>query len=276
MRTIMTASDISSFAPSEKIGIVATVSEGGEPHLSLLSTIMASGPSSLTIGEFSKGLSKGNMATRPKTGFLVMSLDRKVWRGKADWKRLAKDGPEYVAYNRQPMFRYNTYFGVNTVHYLELAGIEGPEPLPMGAIVLSSLATMAKAGLAKAEMGDKVLPPFALGIIDSLASLNFLSYVAEDGYPRIIPVIQARSAGASRIVFSPGPFRAELGEIREGSRAALFSMNLDMESFMARGSFTRKAKGGLLALDLDYLYNSAPPCHGQVYPPVALETSTGF
>jgi hypothetical protein len=270
MRTDFTEADVAAFAPSEKIGIVATLDGDGEPHLSILTTIMARGARGLTIGEFSRGRSKANLAERRKAGFLVMGLDRRLWRGKASWQALAKEGAEYEAYNRQPMFRYNTYFGVNTVHYLDLVGVEGPSPLPMGAIVAGSVATALRAPLAgRGAPAAAVLPPFALSILDALGSLNFLAVVEADGYPRIIPVVQARSAGPSRVVWTPSAWREELLALEEGQRAALLSMNLSMESFVARGALRRPTKG-LMALDLDWLYNSAPPCHGQVYPRPAL------
>ncbi len=277
MRTTMSDVDRSAFAPSEKIAIVATLSEQGEPHVSLLTSLMATGESSLTIGEFSRGLSKRNMAARPAVGFLVMGLDRRLWRGKALWRRLAKEGLEYAAYNEQPMFRYNSYFGINTVHYLDLVGLEGPRPLPMGAIVASSLSTIALLGKARplAE-GPSILSPFVRGIIDALGSLNFLSWIAADGFPMIAPVVQARSAGASRIAFTRGPWRADIEAIPEGAMVGVFSMNLGMESFFARGRMTHRVGGGIVAVDLDYLYNSAPPCHGQVYPPVAIGATTEF
>ena len=193
MRTTMNETDRSAFAPSEKIAIVASVSDSGEPHLSLLSSLMACGPSTLTIGEFSRGLSKRNMAVRPSLGFLVMGLDRRLWRGKAVWRRLAKDGPEYVAYNEQPMFRYNSYFGINTVHYLDLVGIEGPNPLPLGGVALSSLATACRLGMAKrGASGEPVLPPVARGIVDGLASLSFLSLLDDSVQKIFLRRIPAR------------------------------------------------------------------------------------
>jgi hypothetical protein len=273
--------DIAAFEPGEKVGLVATLNDSGEPHVTLLTTISALGETMLTIGEFSKGLSKGFMQRRPAVGFLVMSLDRRIWRGRALWKRSAKEGPEYVKYNRQPMFRYNSYFGVNTVHYLELAGVEGPEGLPMGGIVRATLATALKVRGSRPASGDPILPPFLRSILDSLSSLNFLAFVDGEGFPRIVPVIQARSAGPSRIVFTPGPWGAEIAAVPEGGRAALYSMNLGMESFLARGSFSarmgRDLAGidtGLAGIDIDYLYDSAPPCHGQVWPPKSLEALT--
>ncbi len=276
MRTEFTQADVAAFEPSEKVGLVASLNESGEPHVTLLSTISALGPRGITLGEFSRGLGKKFMAERPRVGFPVMSLDRRLWRGRALWKRSAKEGPEYVRYNRQPMFRYNAYFGINTVHYLDLESVEGPDKLPLGGIALASMATALASGGARPARGKAVLPPFARGIIDALASLNFLAWVEPGGFPRLVPVIQARSAGASRIVFTPGPWAEEIRAIPEGSKAAIFSMNLDMESFMARGDFTALRGKALYGIDLDFLYNSAPPCHGQVYPPRPLEAMTEF
>ncbi len=269
-------SDIAAFEPAEKVALVATINDSGEPHVSLLTTLSALGEREMTIGEFSRGLSKAFMRERPKVGFLAMSLDRRLWRGRAIWKRSAKEGPEYVKYNKQPMFRYNSYFGINTVHYLELVGVEGPEALPMAGIVVSTLATALRAPFARPAEGEPVLPAFLLPILDALDSLNFLCFVDGEGFPRLLPVLQARSAGNSRIVFTPGPWGAELAAIPEGAKAALFSMNLKMESFLARGVYSSRMGGGLVGkglagIDLDFLYDSAPPLHGQVWPPRPLE-----
>ena len=281
LRNNFDEADIAAFEPAEKVALVATTNDEGEPHVSLLTTLSALGKNELTIGEFSRGLSKGFMKRRPAVGFLMMSLDRRLWRGQARWKRSAKEGPEYVRYNKQPMFRYNSYFGINTVHYLDLVGVEGPEALPMAGIVAASLATALKAPFARPALGNPVLPAFLIPILDALDSLNFLSFIDEEGFPRLVPVLQARSAGPSRIVFTPGPWGAELGSIREGAKVALFSMNLKMESFLARGLYssrpdrgaagTRRACRGLACIDLDFLYDSAPPLHGQVWPPRPLE-----
>jgi len=267
LRKMLDDGDIAAFEPAEKIALVATINDSGEPHVTLLTTLSALGRDRLTIGEFSRGLSKAFMQRRPAVGFLVMSLDRRLWRGRALWRRSAKAGDEYVKYNRQPMFRYNAYFGINTVHYLDLAGVEGPMPLPMAGIVAATLATALRAGSAKPASGDPVLPEFLRPILDAMDSLNFLASLDDEGFPRLVPVLQARSAGPSRIVFTPGPWGAELASIKDGAEVALFSMNLEMESFLARGVFSRRIRRGLSGIDLDFLYDSAPPCHGQVWPP---------
>ena len=75
--------DIRAFEPAEKIGIVACVNPQGLPHITLITSIRANGPGQLTLGEFCKGLSKQYIQKNPKIGFLVLTLDKKMWRGKA-------------------------------------------------------------------------------------------------------------------------------------------------------------------------------------------------
>ena len=275
-RTRFTDVDVAAFEPSEKIALVATLDDHGEPHVTLLTTLTTLGPTGLTIGEFSRGWSKDFMARRPKVGFLMMGLDRRIWRGRALWRRSAEDGPEYVKYNKQPMFRYNTYFGVNTVHYLDLVDVEGPRPLPMAGIVVSTVATTLLAVGTRPPSPPPVLPPLARAILDSASTLTFLAHVDADGHPRLVPVVQARSAGPSRVVFTAGPWGREVRAIPAGTRTAVFSMNLAMESFLGRGRFGALRGRSLFAVDLDFLYDSAPPAHGQVYPPVPLQPRLDF
>ena len=121
---------------AEKIGLVASINPEGLPHISLITSIMAPRPNQLTLGQFCKGLSKQYIQENNHITFLIMTMDKKMWRGRAKWTHLKKEGPEYERYNEIPMFRYNTYFGINTVHYLDLIETSGREDLPMSKIVL--------------------------------------------------------------------------------------------------------------------------------------------
>ena len=271
-REELTPEEIALFSPTEKIGLVAVADDRGEAHVALLSSIMARGPRKLLVGEFSRGLSKEYMQRNKKVGFLVMGLDLRMWRGAAEWKRLAKEGPEYEEYNKKPMFRYNTYFGINTVHYLDLVRVKGPVKLPMAGIVCASLFTMAAIRLRSSRSEVQALSPYARSIVDGLASLSFLSCIGPAGYPLLVPVVQARTAGPALIAFSPGPFGRELAALPDGSRASIFSMNLGMESVLSFGRYEAPGRrsGPLASVAIDRVYNSMPTAHGQVYPPLPL------
>lgn len=279
MKNNFTAADMKAFEPAEKVGIIATVTPEGLPHMSLLTSVMASKPNQLTVGEFCQGKSKQYMQQNPKTGFAILTLDKKLWRGKALWTHLKKEGPEYEIYNNQPMFRYNTYFGINTVHYFDLYETTGGKTLPLAAVVISTLlTTMAKASVTKHNL-PRVLSYFGETLFNRLDSITFLSFIGDDGFPVIIPVIQCQAAGNSRLAFHPGAFGDELKTLRPGNTIAVFCMSMQMEDVLVQGKFDgySRHRGIMLGIvDIDWVYNSMPPNHGQIYPPLPLERITKF
>ncbi len=277
-RTSLTENEINAFAPSEKIGIVATIRDN-MPHITLLTSLMAHDPTHLTIGEFCKGWSKENMEKNPSIGFAILTLDRKLWLGKAKWTHNAHEGKEYEIYNAQPMFRYNTYFGINTVHYLDLIEVEGGEPIPMGAIVKSALLTKIAKGSARANNETPALKPFAQRLFNQLDSLSFLAYIDSDGFPHLIPLFQAQAADRGSLVFHVGAFRKKITSIPEGVTAAVFCVSMQMESVLVRGTYTgiTRSRGIPVGkLDINWVYNSLPSAHGQIFPEITLEAITEF
>ncbi len=265
--------EIRAIEPAEKIALVASVGPEGLPHITLLTTLSAIGPRRMIVGEFCTGLSKEYIRANPRVAFLIMTLDRSLWRGRAHWTGRAVDGPEYERMNDLPMFRYNTYFGINAVHYFDLIGTHGRERLPLSSIVPAALLTKATAGAVKAGKRGEILTPFGADIINRLDSLKFISYVGDDGFPVLIPVIQCRAAGSSRIVFSPLAYTEELSSMPTGKTAAVFVITMGLEDFLVRGTFIgyerhRLARVGIV--DIDWVYNSMPPVPGQIYPRVEL------
>ncbi len=272
-------SDMKAFAPSEKVGIIATVTPEGLPHLSLLTSVMASTPTQLTIGEFSTGVSKAYLRQTRKTGFVILTLDKKLWRGKALWTHLKKEGPEYEVYNQQPMFRYNTYFGINTVHYLDLKETTEGAPLPLASIAASAILTRIAKGAAAQSTKVKALSPFGKNLFDRLDSLKFLSFIDDDGFPTILPVIQCQACDENRLAFYPGVFAEELNRLKAGKTMAIFGLTMQMEDVLVRGVFqgyARRRGIRLGTLDIDWVYNSMPPNHGQIYPPLPLKAVVHF
>jgi len=86
-----------------------------------------------------------------------MTLDKSLWRGKATWTHLAKEGEDYEMFNKKPMFRYNAYFGIHTVYYMDLVETYGREKLPLLNIGLASLLTWTAKSGAKTDAGEQIL-----------------------------------------------------------------------------------------------------------------------
>jgi hypothetical protein len=279
MITSFDEQDLKEFEPEAKIGLIATVNPEGLPHVTLITALQARTPEKLIWGQFTEGLSKEHVKSNPKTGFLIMTMDRSLWRGKALWTHQARTGEDHAMFNSKPMFRYNSYCGIHTVHYMDLVGTYGREALPMGRIALSLLLTKMARSHAQADRSDRILKVWAENLFNRMDTVKFLSYVDVDGFPVIIPLIQCQAPDSTRLVFSPLAYRRELGILRPGMRAAVFALTLDMEDVLVRGAFKgfgryRGAKLGVI--DLNWVYNSMPPIPGQIYPEKDLKPVVNF
>jgi hypothetical protein len=261
--------DIKEFEPEAKIGLIATINPQGQPHITLISSIRAKTITQLIWGQFTEGLSKAHVKTNPKTGFLILTMDKQLWRGTATWTHEEKHGEDYEMYNNQPMFRYNAYFGINTVHYMDLVETYGRENLPLGQIVVSSALT--KIAKSSAITGTKghILKPWAEALFNRLSALKFITYIDTEGFPRIIPLLQCQASNSRRISFSPLAYQEELSSINKGTTVAVFGLTMDMEDILIRGSFVgfdRYRSIRLGVIDIEWVYNSMPPKQGQIYP----------
>jgi hypothetical protein len=272
-------SEINAFSKAEKVGIAATINPEGLPHITLITSIQAVAQDKMTLGEFCKGESKMYIQKNPKIGFLIMTLSKELSRGKALWTNLKKEGPEYEMYNNQPMFRYNTYFGINTVHYLDLVETTNLEGLPMSKIIKGALLTGFAKGGSRSGVKEKILTHFAETLFNKLDSLKFISYIGKDGFPVIFPVIQSQASDSRTIVFAPSAFQEDIASIPDGSDVAVFCLSLTMEDVLIRGTYhaPRRIRGvKLAAVDIKWVYNSMPPNHRQIYPEVPLTAVENF
>ena len=258
--------DLPFFEPDGKVGLLATTDDNGLPHLTLITAMQATDPSHLVFGQFCEGRGKVNAEKNRHAGFLIMTLDKVLWRGEADWTHKANTGKEHTMFNTKPMWRYNSYFGIHTVHYLDLVGTTRSEKLPIGKIIAGVL----KAALMKGKFGNKGAPEamnrWTRAFISKTGNLKFLSFTKDDGYPVIIPCLSAAAVDGSTVYIPGTEYHDEISRVPDGTAACLFTMSLDMEDVVVRGTFHSAGGGGTLSVD--WVYNSMPPVAKQIYPPV--------
>jgi len=261
--------DMTAFLPTEKIGMLGTVTPEGLPHLTLITAMQAKTEKQIIWGQFTHGTSKQFVRENPNTGFLIMSMDRRMWRGKARYTHFMQQGEDHRMFNEKPMFRYNSYFGINTVYYMDLVETFGAEGLPLGKIIPAALLTTAAKSFAKSSADHQIMNRWTQNLFNKLDSLKFLSYIGEDGFPTIIPLLQCRASDTGRLVFSPMAYAQQLAKVPAGAQVAIFGLTLAMEDVLVRGKFigySRYAGIKLGAMDVDWVYNSMPPNHRQIYP----------
>jgi len=276
--TKFTSQDINDLDVELKVGIIGTVNDVGLPHMTMISSLRPYMETGLVWGQFTEGLSKKFIQKNPKAGFLIMSLDRQIWRGKARFTHTANQGPEYENFNKLPMFRYNAYFGIHTVYYLELVELVGRKDLPMGRVVAAALQTLfARTLMLKHK--STIINPWIRGLFNKLDNLKFLGYVGDDGFPVVLPAIQAQVLDGDRVIFSLGAYKDELMSIPENTSMAVFGLSFSMEDVLLRGRYSGTSRVGGIecgVVEIDWIYNSMPPVPQQVYPQVDVEPITKF
>lgn len=274
-----TKKDISDLDVELKVGILATVNEDGLPHLTMISSLRPYAETGLVFGQFTEGLSKEFVHRNPKVGFLLLSLDKDIWRGKAIFTHTAKDGPEFENYNNLPMFRYNAYFGVHTVYYLDLVETTRRQSIPMGKVIFAALTTIIARSFGRCPLEGEVINPWARSLCNKLDNLKFLSYIGEDGFPVVLPAIQTQVINNQYVIFSNGYLGEELARIPAGVPIAVFAMSFDMEDVLLRGRYHGIERvGGIRCgvVKINWVYNSMPPVPQQIYPPLKIQQINNF
>ncbi|MFC1706425.1 hypothetical protein ACFL59_06310 [Planctomycetota bacterium] len=271
--------EMAAFEPEAKIGLLATRNPAGLPHVTLITSIQAKSPGELMWGQFCEGLSKEHVRADDRCGFLVMNAERNIWRGKARWTHAASEGEDYVLFNQKPMFRYNAYFGIHTVHYMELEELLPKERVFLPSVLAGTIVTAVARHFCRTTFTEPILKAWAEAHLRKVETLKYLAFVAKDGYPEIVPVVPCQPADSRRLVFAPTGNRKALAALSKGQSVALFALNLEMESVLVRGTFAGYMRAfGLRAgmIDVDWVYNSMPPKQGPVYPPRPLHAVTAF
>ncbi len=257
--------DMKDFDNPYKIALIAVNDGPDDLHMCLVSSLCNKGDDKMMFGEFVRGISKKLIYENPKTGFLIMSVGRDFWTGSMDFTHFVTEGEDYVRMNEYPLFRFNTYFGVSEVHYADLKEISARRSLNMAGVIANALRVMAFKGFNAGDKAKQVLRPWAKKFLSGLVTLKFIAYTGENGYPKIVPVIQAQTASSSRLVFTKAPYSGLLADLKEGARVNVYGMSLTMEVVLVKG-FYRKGRLGLGCVDIDKVYNCAPPKPGYVYP----------
>lgn len=272
--------DMDRIAPLEKIAICATINPEGRPHLTFINSLMALDRHKMAFGQFVRGNSKWFMQKYPRISFFILSPHvKRMWLGKAKWTHKKFDGPELERFKAMPMQRYNAYFPINVVHYLDLVETTAALRLPVPAILGSTVLARLAKNRAGTGLDDRILKPYAEHLFNKLTTLKFLSFVDADGYPQIVPFAQCQAADSRRLAFSPALLGAKVKALAPGTPVAAYCLSTTLESVLTRGTFRgyRRYLGiGLGIIDLDWVYNSMPPNAGQIYPEVPLEPVVTF
>ena len=260
-----------------KIGILAVMGNDGYPHAAFINTIMPINENTLVWSQFLQGLTKRLLPEQKNAAFLALTPEKDVFRGKAVYDHEETDGEIFDLYNSRPRFRYNSYFGIEKVHIMDLKYILEPEVLKTGDIIKGAVSSRLAAGSLK-NTGN-IMNSITCFLFGQMDSLKFIVYEDNDGFPWIIPCIQAVPGGKGSIVFSLKPYGEELKKIPQGVKVAIYCANMKLQCVMVKGTFKGidKKRGVTCGvIDVEKVYNPLPPTPGYIYPKEPIKKITEF
>lgn len=252
-----------------KIGLIAMLDKDGTPHVVFINTLMALDENTLAWGQFIQGFSKRLLPESKNAAFLALTPQMELWRGKAVYDHCEKSGDVFELFNNKPLFRYNSYFGIESAHLMKLQSITETEKLSMADIAAGAVLSRAAAPFARGKDERGAMNAATMSLYKQLAGLKFIAYEDSDGFPWIVPCIQAAPAGRDKLVFSSHPYGGELTTIPKGARVAVFFASMQMQNVMVKGVFEGfERRGGVKAgvVGIDLVYNPMPPESNVIYP----------
>jgi len=256
---------------------VATVDSAGYPHLSMITSNCAISPTATKWGEFTRGMSKGNVVKNPKQGLLFMTAQMpfEFLQIKATLDHVSLEGEDAVDFNQMALFRYNTYMRVYRVFFNSVVAARSIRGISLMGITKGILKGFGSKGN-KGQQETARLNPLGRRLFNGAVFPKFIAYIDSDGYPIIIPCFQARSADGIRIYIPTTQFKEDLACIPPGSKVSMFAMDFETVSQMVKGTLIDSNPKNLL-VDIEWVYNSMPPKVGTIYPKIeVLEKVSDF
>ena len=258
--------------PDIMVKLIATIDPRNWPHITMITSNRAINKDQIAWGQFVKGLSKEYVQKNPKQGIFYMTAETpfRFIQIKADFSHTKTEGEEIEFFNNSDFMRYFTYVNVYKVYYNTVKAVTNVRNLPFGGIPKKIAREIKKT--AKTELDEKRLNVIGYDLFTATIGIRAIGYVnPSDGYPIIIPCIQLQAADHNRLVFPPSILKNDLYNIPTDSKVAVFGMNFDFVSQVAKGTFTgfkkfRGIKFGVI--EIEEIYNSSPLVVGKIYPEI--------
>lgn len=271
MAIIFNEEDKKKLAVTGKVGLISSIDEDNYPRIAIISTIETKNNNELMWGEFCEGISKKNLLRNNKSAFFVINMEKECWHGLGEQTSVTNVGQDFDYMNNKPLFRYNTYFGIGKVHYMKLNCFSGKYNLDMKSIIKGVLkGKFVKPFVKKSENKDIKIFNLSYDLIKGVATLKFLSFVNKEGYPIILPVLQATIIDkCGRIIIPLDDNLKEMNNLKENTKIALYNANMELSSVLFQGVFKKvesKFKIKYAIIDIEKVYNSMVPICGYVNP----------
>nr|MDO8116922.1 hypothetical protein [Candidatus Sigynarchaeota archaeon] len=258
--------------PEIMVKLVGTIDPAGYPHVTLIVCNKAISPGVVKWGMFMQGRSKKHVLSDPKQAafFMGSTMPYMFMQVKMALDHCSVEGEDAADFNSTNLLRYNTYVRVERVFFNTIVASSPVRPLPVGGIVKGMLDCAIGLGGLRTGAVEARVHPFGNELFGAPANPKFMAFIDEaDGYPVILPCLQARVLDGKSIAFPLSQFKDELSGFKPSQKIACFALSMELMSLLVKGSFVgyTKSRGITFGIvDVEEVYNSMPPTHAILYP----------
>ena len=250
--------------------LVSTIDPKGNPHITMIASNKAVDEKIVKWGQFTDGTSKENVIRNPKQGIIFMTAEMpfKFLQIKADYDYCSTEAEDAVDFNQTDLMRYNVYMRVYKTYFNKVKATSSVRDIKLVGIVKGIIANLFGKRKYKTGKREERLPEFGMKLFNGPIFPKFIAYIdPTDNYPIIIPCFQARAIENKTITFTFSQFKEDLNNIPVGAKVAVFVMDFELETLLAKGTYSGK-QGSRGVINIEQVYNSMPPQAGYIYPEI--------
>lgn len=240
---------------------LATRSAAGVPNVVPVISILPSGNEldTLFFGNFLLRKSIQNLQEDPRVCVLVITPELKGWILLGEFVEFQRTGPYVERQMNSSLLRYNAYTGVRNAGVLRVTSLLGTFSIGRLSVALD----YARAKVAALRMQDScgqgiALPSPVRLEFAKMVAVKVMAWVADDGHPRIAPVLSLQPAGQRHMVHRIGMTPA--GWPSDGDRVACNILTFEAVSYQIKGRWSRR--GSIGAVAAEEAYAGGPPLPG--------------
>jgi hypothetical protein len=244
---------------------MATRSASGSPNVVPCVSILPADdqPDTLFFGNFLLRKSIKNLEEDQRLAVLVITQDLKGWILKGDFVEFQRTGPYVDKQMSSNLLRYNAYTGIRNAGVIRVRSLEGSFSISKLQVALDYLRAKITASLPSpsslSEAGRGVEIPLPVRKeFARMVAVKVLAWIAEDGYPLIVPALSLQPSGERSLVGWLGV--KGLPTPPPGAQVATNILTFQAISYQAKGFWQVHGKAG--ALQVQEVYAGGPPYPG--------------
>jgi hypothetical protein len=240
---------------------LASRSPEGQPNVVPLVSILPADDQEDTLffGNFLLRKTVKNLDLDPRVGILVITPDLKGWILTGDFIEWQKTGKYVEKQMNSSLLRYNAYTGIRNAGIIHVRDVLGGFKISKLQVAFDFFWTRFSNCKVSHIPDPAITIPHPVQVeFNRMVAVKVLAWIAEDGYPRIIPVLSLQPTGDRGLAGRVKPYGQHLPPAND--KVAVNILTFEAISYQVKGTWAQD--GSLGVIRAQEIYAGGPPKPG--------------